>query len=213
MPSDPDAMLENVPLFPLPESVLFPEARLPLHIFEPRYRAMLADCLASGGPLVIAAMVSGGRIARTAGLGTVVEHHRLPDGRSNILVVGKARVRLEEIILEDPPRYPYKRAHVVALESLERDVSAADRSALVATATMFASELRKHDASFTFRLPAGSDAGALADACAFQLVVDGGIRQALLEELDPRMRVKMVLDQLVIQHGAMQSESRVKVLH
>lgn len=204
---------ENVPIFPLPGTVLFPGARMPLHIFEPRYRTMLADCLASGGPLVIVSTVGDARIARVGGLGTIAEHQPLPDGRSNILVVGDERVQLDEIVFEEPPRYPYKRAHVTPLDALEVDVSETDRSALIATATMFAAELRKHDPSFSFRMPTDVLAGEFADACAFQLVVDARVRQALLEELDPRQRVRMVLDQLAIQHGAMQSDSRIKVLH
>lgn len=205
--------LESVPVFPLPETVLFPEARLPLHIFEPRYRTMLADCLASASPLVIASALGGGRIGGVGGLGRIFEHHPHPDGRSNILVVGTERVRLERILVEEPPRYPYLRAHVTPLTTEDVDVSETDRRALIATATLFAAELRKHDPTFTFRVPTELLGGPLADACAFHLLVDGRIRQALLEELDPRRRVRMVLDQLAIQHGAMQSDSRVKVLH
>jgi Lon protease-like protein len=204
---------DDVPVFPLPEVVLFPEAHLPLHIFEPRYRTMLADCLAGDGTLVIASMTSSGRVAKVACLGMIALHRPLADGRSNILVVGAERVRVEELIVEDPPRYPYKRARLSPLEVLDVDVSDTDRTALMATATMFAGELRKHDASFGFRVPAQPSASALADACAFQLVGDASVRQALLEELDPRMRVRMVLDQLAIQHGAMKGASPAKVLH
>lgn len=209
----------DVPVFPLPHVVLFPEARLPLHIFEPRYRTMLADCLERGGELVIAQLTRlDGRVAAVAGLGRVVEHQPLPDGRSNIAVVGIARVRLSELVQEDLPRYPYKRAHASRLDDLDSSVSDADRTALLATATMFAAEVKKHDPSFAFRLPAtdpsngGLSAGRLADFCAFQLVVDPSVRQAALEELDPRVRVRTVLDQLVVQHGAMLTQKKGTVL-
>jgi Lon protease-like protein len=174
---------------------------------------MLADCLAADGTLVIASMTDSGRMAKVACLGMITVHRPLADGRSNILVVGAERVRINELIVEDPPRHPYKRARLSPLEALDVDVSDTDRSALMATATMFAAELRKHDPSFSFRIPAKASAAALADACAFQLVGDASVRQALLEELDPRMRVRMVLDQLAIQHGAMKGASRAKVLH
>src|SRR4051812_40939223 len=93
-----DASLVDVPVFPLPHVVLFPEALLPLHIFEPRYRKMLSDCIAAGGALVIAQLDHrSGRIADVATVGVIVEHQPLADGRSNIVVAGAARVRLDEL--------------------------------------------------------------------------------------------------------------------
>lgn len=204
----------EAPVFPLPHVVLFPEARLPLHVFEPRYRAMLADCLEADRTLVVAQLdPSGTRIAAVAGLGRVIEHRPLPDGRSNILVQGTARVRLDELVVEDPPRYPYKRVRASRLDELEGAVNDTDRAALLATASMFAAEVKKHDPTFSFELPAASGAGVIADLCAFQLVVDAGARQSVLEELDPRVRVRMVLDYLALQHGAMRGETKGRVLH
>jgi uncharacterized protein len=205
----------DVPVFPLPHVVLFPEARLPLHIFEPRYRTMLADCLSSADRAMIIAQVDrgGGRIAAVAGIGVVVEHQPLPDGRSNIVVAGRARVRLEDLQLEDEPRYPYKRACARRLSSVAVSVNEADRAALLAAASMFAAEVKKHDMSFTFEVPRASDAGTIADACACQLVVDANVRQAILEELDPRTRVQLVMEQLALQHGAMIGETKGAVLN
>ncbi|MGH7284137.1 MAG: LON peptidase substrate-binding domain-containing protein, partial [Polyangiaceae bacterium] len=48
-----EAALHELPLFPLGEVVLFPNVLLPLHVFEPRYRKMLKDCLASHGAIAI----------------------------------------------------------------------------------------------------------------------------------------------------------------
>jgi Lon protease-like protein len=180
--------------------VLFPGAALPLHIFEPRYRVMLKDCLASHRAIAIGQSAENGAII---GGGIIVEHHQLPDGRSNILVVGEARLRLEDVTPEDLPRYPYKRARAVTLADLAVDVSEKDKTALVAAATMFASEVKKHDASFSFHVPSAATAGELADVCAYQLVVDAAVRQAVLEDLDPRSRVDRVTNQIALQHGAM----------
>ena len=52
-------------------------------------------------------------------------------------------------------------------------------------------------------MPATLDAAHLADLCAYQLVVDAATRQSILDELDPRKRVSLVLSQLALQHGAM----------
>jgi Lon protease-like protein len=206
----------DVPVFPLPHVVLFPEARLPLHIFEPRYRAMLKDCLSSADRAMIIAQVErggAGRIADVAGMGVIVEHQPLGDGRSNIIVEGRARVRVEELQLEDEPRYPYKRARARRLTNVSVSVHDADRAALLAAASMFAAEVKKHDPSFAFQLPRASDAATVADTCACQLVVDANVRQAILEELDPRIRVRLVMQQLALQHGAMIGETKGAVLN
>ena len=201
-------VLEEAPVFPLPQVVLFPHAHLPLHIFEPRYRTMLADCLASNGVIIIAQLdrKGGDRINEYAGAGFVTEHQLLPDGRSNIVVSGRARVRLEELVFEDPPRYPYKRARATLIPEKPSLVAPHECAALLNAASMFATEVKKHDPTFTFRVPKGVDGGGMADACAFQLVVDPGIRQAILEQTDSLKRVRMVTNQLAVQHGAMLGE-------
>jgi ATP-dependent Lon protease len=215
MPRLDEADLHEVPIFPLPHVVLFPDAMLPLHIFEPRYRKMIADCLAATPKAIVVAQIDRRRerIAEIAGAGVIVEYHALPDGRSNIVVAGTNRVRLDDLLLEDPPRYPYKRARATPLADVDVAVHEAERSALVATATMFAAEVKKHDPTFSFSLPKAADAAGIADACAFQLVVDAYVRQSILEELDPRVRVRMVMDQLALQHGAMLGDTKGSVLN
>lgn len=204
--------LTEIAVFPLPNVVLFPGAALPLHIFEPRYRVMLKDCLAGHRAIAIGQEAEDGAIV---GGGLIVEHHQLPDGRSNILVVGEARLRLEEVFEEDLPRYPYRRARAVVLDNLSFEVPEQDKTALIAAASMFASEVKKHDGSFSFRVPTNASAAELADVCAYQLVVDPAARQAVLEDLDPRSRVDRVTNQIALQHGAMlrDSPSSSKILN
>ena len=200
-----EKVLEEVPVFPLPQVVLFPHAQLPLHIFEPRYRTMLEDCLASNGAIIIAQLdrKGGGRINEYAGAGVITEHTKLPDGRSNIVVSGRCRVRLEELVFEDPPRYPYKHSRTPLISERTARIDAPERAALLAAASMFANEVKKHDPSFTFRVPKNVDGGGMADACAFQLVVDPAIRQAILEQLDPLYRLRRATEQRVVKHGAL----------
>lgn len=213
---DFEKALTAIPIFPLPQVVLFPEAILPLHVFEPRYRAMVQHCMATHGAMVIAQVIPGEdehgrpRISPVAGGAIVIEHQPLADGRANIVLRGRARLRLEELDPEDSR--PFRMARATVLEDMSVSVRQNDRTALVAAATMFASEVKKHDPSFTFRLPASLDASRVADLCAFQLVVDAGVRQAVLDELDPRVRVEMVLGQLALQHGAMINTDRNRVL-
>jgi len=208
--------LSAIPVFPLPQVVLFPEAILPLHVFEPRYRAMVQHCLATHRAMAVAQVIPGEdehgrpRIAPIAGGGVIIEHQSLADGRSNIVLRGQARLRLEELDPDDAR--PFRVARATVLCDMPVSVRQNDRTALVAAATMFASEVKKHDPSFTFMLPAALDAARVADLCAFQLVVDAGVRQAILDELDPRVRVEMVLGQLALQHGAMINTDKNRVL-
>jgi Lon protease-like protein len=90
----------DLPLFPL-NTVLFPGQALPLHIFEPRYREMVADCLASDQTFGVVLIRKGPEVGETAiphKVGTtavIQEVERLPDGRMNILTLGQERFRLE----------------------------------------------------------------------------------------------------------------------
>ncbi len=202
MSGDFDAALEDLPVFPLPQVVLFPRALLPLHIFEPRYRAMLKDCLASHGHIVMAHVVAdgeGGRLSVIAGVGSIVEHQPLPDGRSNIVVQGKARVRLTEL----PSRDPYRRVRATRLEDVTKRVSQADRTALVTAAGAYAGEVGRRDPRFSFAVPPNLDTGALADVCAHHLILSAEMRQKMLEELDTSLRVQSVIRELATQHSAL----------
>ncbi len=97
--------MQTLPLFPL-QVVLFPGSLMPLHIFEPRYRQMLADCLASDrsfGILPPPPGESGGTpaIGAVGCQAVITRHDPLPDGRSNIVVSGAARFRLTALVEND----------------------------------------------------------------------------------------------------------------
>lgn len=108
---------DTIPLFPLPGVALFPELPLPLHIFEPRYRAMLKDSLAGsrfigivqarpgveGDPVPVFRIGCAGRIEGVA---------ELEDGRSNIVLRGVSRFSIDE---ELPEMQPYRIARVTPL--------------------------------------------------------------------------------------------------
>jgi len=94
-----------VPVFPLPNVILFPGSVMPLHIFEERYRQMVEDLLDRPGWLVMGNIpedsydqISGSPpIYPVAGLGEIARHKRLSDGRFLIWVVGLRRVKLREV--------------------------------------------------------------------------------------------------------------------
>jgi Lon protease-like protein len=90
------------PIFPLPDAVLFPDVRLPLHIFEPRYRAMTRDALAGERAIGMVLIEPGGDPAEnrapvfaTGCLGRIVEHRELGDGRLLIVLQGERRFCIE----------------------------------------------------------------------------------------------------------------------
>lgn len=206
-----EAALPALPLFPLPQVVLFPRALLPLHVFEPRYQKMLADVLETHGAMGVALILGSGErppIASICGAGIVLEHQPLAGGRSNIIVSGQARVRLEEL----PFEAPYRRAKATILEDIATSVAPADLTALAHAATSFAAEVKKRDPSFEFRLPPNLSPGALADVCTHHLVIDIDVRQAVLEELDVRNRVQLVTRELASQNQAL-SGARNKTLN
>jgi Lon protease-like protein len=124
-----------LPLFPLPNVVLFPGVGLPLHIFEPRYRAMVADALEADRRLGMVLLQPGrwepnyeGRppIYPIGCSAVIASAGKLEDGRYNIVLSGLDRVR---IISEDHER-AYRRAIVEPLP--DQPLDAADREALSA---------------------------------------------------------------------------------
>ena len=89
-----------VPIFPLRGVFLYPAQVLPLHIFEPRYRQMIEDSLDSHGRIVLGTIVddaSPPHVLPVAGLGEIIRHEKLPDGRFHIWLLGLARVRVREV--------------------------------------------------------------------------------------------------------------------
>ena len=109
-------MSDLLPLFPLPNVVLFPGVFLPLHIFEPRYREMVADALASDRMIGMVLLRPGwqhdyeGRppVYPTGCSGVITHVESRPDGRYNIVLRGVERFR----ILEEEQSKGYRRAIV-----------------------------------------------------------------------------------------------------
>src|SRR5947209_5720417 len=116
-PGDQGAVLTAVPLFPLPNVVLFPRAVLPLHIFEERYKVMTADALDGDKQIAMALLQSGWEknyyerpaIEQVVCIGTIVSHERLPDGKYNFLLQGHSRAIIEREVPRDDST-PYRRA-------------------------------------------------------------------------------------------------------
>lgn len=101
----------HLALFPLPNLVLFPGQVLPLYVFEPRYRELLARVQAREEPFGIVRIVQSGeasprpfheRVARVGTLAHLMRAEMHEDGTSTVLVVGGERFRVEEFDLTQP---------------------------------------------------------------------------------------------------------------
>jgi hypothetical protein len=193
----------TIPIFPLPSVQLFPHALLPLHVFEPRYRALVRDAVAGTQLIAMPSLLPGfeadyeGRppVRTICGVGRVAAFDPLPDGRSNILLEGVARVRIAG---ELPPDRLYR---IVEVEPLRDHYPAGDSlEAPKRTLVLLADQLsmRLPEGGETLRTLARSQEspGAVCDVLAAALLTDGAERQELLEELDVRRRLERMTEHL-----------------
>ena len=95
--------VRELPLFPLPEVVLFPQEVLPLHIFESRYRIMLQSVLETDSMFgVIKWDTNTKSMANVGCCAQILKHQTSEDGRSNIITLGQQRFQVLEIIRSTP---------------------------------------------------------------------------------------------------------------
>ncbi|GAX42923.1 peptidase S16 lon domain-containing protein [Tolypothrix sp. NIES-4075] len=105
MASSSKIAVRELPLFPLPEVVLFPTRPLPLHIFEFRYRIMMNTILESDRRFgVLMYDQAKGAIANVGCCAEIIHYQRLPDDRMKMLTLGQQRFRVLEYVREKPYR-------------------------------------------------------------------------------------------------------------
>jgi len=194
----------RVPLFPLGGAILFPRSQLPLHIFEPRYRAMVSDAVAGPGRIAMIQPLRDDDDNRaplhTVGcLGEIGGIEELDDGRFNIVLVGTNRFRLVE---EAPLEEPYRLADV--------DIAAFDDGEpeplpLVQRAEVEREARRLGDAlglAIDWAAVNGLDDEMLVNAIAQVAPFDVGAKQALLEEPTLAGRADLVVQLMQFQRLA-----------
>lgn len=188
--------MQRLPIFPL-GMVLFPGTAVPLHLFEPRYRQMLKDVqdgdsrfgILCGVPGVAERALPPGRIGCIA---EVTEVDLLPDGRSNIVVVGRERFALEQFVEHDAP---YHVADVIPVT----DVADAPPVALAVAADEVSSNFKRvvravntlnDDASPPPELPENPSQLPWTIGAMIDLELDA--RQALLSDRSPSARLATI---------------------
>lgn len=177
----PETLPEAIPLFPLPDVSLFPNSTQPFYIFEPRYRAMVADALEGDSIIGMVLLQPGfeeeyeGRppVYAVGCAGVIIASERLPDGRYNILLRGLSKFR---IVSEDQSR-AYRLAEV---EGLPEPIGTDERSELSATRQELERAL---GAAFPGAQPPPSDLSdeEVIDALSLVLPIEPAERQELLE--------------------------------
>jgi Lon protease-like protein len=193
----------RLPIFPLPGVQLFPHALLPLHVFEPRYRDMVRDAMAGERLIAVAALEPGYEpsyherpaVRPVIGVGAVVGHEPLGDGRANIVLRGLTRARIER---ELPPDQSYRLVDAVTLA--DRTAAGFDDAAARDTLVLLADQL-------ALKLPSGGDTlrelvrsqpdvAALVDVLSAALVTNPDDRQLLLETPEVDTRVDRVSSEI-----------------
>jgi len=204
----------TLPLFPLSNVVLFPGVFLPLHIFEPRYRAMVADALAGDRLIGMVLLRPGwelhyeGRpaIYETGCAGLITHVEPLADGRYNIVLKGLSRFRVAR---EDHDQ-AYRVAHV---ESIGESLKEADRHLLKdgrhQLELLIAPVLERSDR----RLPVNLGDDEVVNALSQYLDLQPIERQALLECPGPVSRCQLLLELLHIKAMLARQQAGSSVVH
>lgn len=188
-------------LFPLSGVVLFPNAVLPLHIFEPRYRQMTEDALASDRlmtivqvrPLIEWTSPNEPALEEYGCLGRVLKHERLPDGRFNFLLLGRKRVRLTRETISGKL---YRMSEVEVIDDiLPSEPDELQRSELIATfRRIFQGRLDPDlDALFETELPLN----VLTDIITQAIGLPSSVKQVFLAEPRAARRATDLLELLL----------------
>ena len=183
-----------VPIFPLPNGFLYPHLFLPLHIFEPRYKTMVADALV-GERLLGVSLITGGTFEAPepntiCGVGVIEDSEELAEGKKNILVRGLTLVMIDEIVERDP----YIKARVTPLQedpgaSEDLETMGGELRRLLAEIVFLRDDLS--DEMLT-RIGMMTHPGIVADFVALYFIEDLSIKQEIMETLSVPGRAQRV---------------------
>jgi Lon protease-like protein len=199
----------RLPLFPL-SVVLFPGNPLPLHIFEPRYRRMLADCLAADRRFGITPASENADPPGPGAIGCVAEvrlNQELPDGRSNIVVVGGTRFVVSRMLEES---LPYLVAMVQGFDDDESSQPTSEElAALRELSSIYLSGLRELNDEPPEEPTLPDDAADLSFHLAGRIECDLGVKQRLLAERSTASRVKALMMLLPVLNSTVEKGIKV----
>jgi Lon protease-like protein len=207
---------ESVPLFPLPNVVLFPRVALPLHLFEPRYRQMAADAIRGAGYIALAHLKTGfcslyytlqAPIYPTVCLARICESEKLPNGNYNILVQGVMRAR----VVEESTEGVYRVAHVEHLAPVRpaRGLETAARTRLECAVERSSLIEESHRQDWLSMLAGEHSLDVLTDLLATDLPISAALQQVLLDEADSIRRSELLVDLIEVMQAIRDVRLRV----
>ncbi|QDU57098.1 LON peptidase substrate-binding domain-containing protein [Aeoliella mucimassa] len=200
---NPDDFSGRVRLFPIPNLVMFPHVVQPLHIFEERYREMMQDALATDQLIAMPVLQPGwepeyaGRppIEPWACLGKVVLHNKLPDGCYNLLLMGVARLRLEE---ELPAVRSFREARAELMEEFLPKAEGECCKLRKQLTSIFDGCVRRGEAPHAVRqlLATELPLTTLTDLMAYALPLSSEVKLNLLAQPCAKQRAEILLELL-----------------
>lgn len=183
--------MTRLSIFPLPGAILFPGLQLPLHIFEPRYRALVADALVRDRRIAMIQPqkpIDGAPLYQIGCVGLIGDVETMEDGRFNIVLEGEARFRL---IRELDVATAYRQVEAELIDDDEDEaISAVERAALEQEGRHFAdAQGYSVDWDSIDRLDDQSLINGISQIAPF----DPASKQALLEATDLSTRCKLLI--------------------
>ena len=194
----------DIPLFPLPDYVLFPHTLVPFHVFEPRYVNMLDDCLAGNRLVVVVGLQPGWELNpesstetyQVGGIGRIVSDRRLRNGRTNIFVHCIERIQI--IRRTDGEAYTTVDVQPLLDRPQGGDEAALSeaRDRLVSLGANLARELGPDGGALSKVLASTGEPNVLTHRLAAMIVPEPVERQALLESRSALVRCHRLADHL-----------------
>ncbi|HMG46947.1 MAG TPA: LON peptidase substrate-binding domain-containing protein [Allosphingosinicella sp.] len=197
-----ESALLRVPVFPLAGALLFPRAQLPLHIFEPRYRAMIRDALASDRLIAMIQPKDAGEppaLFEIGCLGRIGACDELDDGRFNIVLEGLSRFRVAREADVDTPYRQVDADRGGFDEEEDAALGIAQRAEVEREARRYADALGY---MVEWESVSRLDDEMLVNGIAQIAPLDVGSKQALLEAADLAQRADLLVQFMQFQRMA-----------
>ena len=190
------ALPQTIPIFPLEDVMLFPEMSVPLHIYEPRYKAMIADAL-KGNRVIGMVLLRPGyekdydrspSVFQVGCAGVINEVEELPNGEYNIVLGALTKYR----ITREEASKPYRVAHVTAVADT---TSETDKAALGARRKRLEALIQESGGRTGLRgIPDGISDERLVNGISQLAHIDELDRERLLEQPNPLARADALID-------------------
>tara|TARA_B100000795_G_C22730896_1_gene411330 strand:+ start:273 stop:893 length:621 start_codon:yes stop_codon:yes gene_type:complete len=200
-------MPDVIPVFPLPGALLLPRAKLPLHVFEPRYLSMIEDCMKTSSRFIgmVQTYQSRGetKLHSIGCAGRLNQFSETEDGRYMVTLSGMSRFRIKE---EVEGFAPYRRCHIT-WDGFERDLGKVEKDKTFDRPAFMAGLKRYFDhqeLSTDWETMQGADDELLINSLSMLCPFEPGDKQALLEapSLSTRRETLTTLIEFAMRGGA-----------